>query len=411
MWLARIFRGGCRGREAVVVDKKLLSTSSFLRSLSQLDYKQSALEPEPKKSPVCSHNEWDPLEEIIVGRPENATIPPFTVEVKATTHQKFWPFFEENGGKPFPKDHVAKAVKEIEEFCQVLEQEGVTVRRPAIIDHNETFSTPDFTSSGLYAAMPRDFLLVVGEELIEAPMCWRSRFFEFRAYRDLMKEYFHAGATWTAAPKGLMTDDLYNEDYPIKSIEDRHALAKKGKFVTTEHDICFDAADFIRCGRDIFVQRSQVTNNFGIEWMRRHLGPKGYRIHKISFDDPNPMHIDATFNIIGPGLVLSNPDRPCHQIDMFHKAGWRVINPPQPLLSDDHPLWMSSKWLSMNVLMLDPGRVIVSETEVTTHKMFEDLGIQCIPVNIPHAMSLGGGFHCWTSDIRRRGTLERYFDV
>jgi len=67
----------------------------------------------------------------------------------------------------------------------------------------------------------------------------------------------------------------------------------------------------------------QVTNNFGIEWMRRHLGDK-YRLHIISFKDPNPMHIDATFNIIGPGLVLTNPDRPCNQIDMFHKAGWKV---------------------------------------------------------------------------------------
>lgn len=57
----------------------------------------------------------------------------------------------------------------------------------------------------------------------------------------------------------------------------------------------------------------QVTNYMGIEWMRRHLGPD-YNIHIISFKDPNPMHIDATFNIIGPGLVLSNPDRPCLQV-------------------------------------------------------------------------------------------------
>lgn len=34
------------------------------------------------KSPVWSHNEWDLLEEVIVGRVEGATIPPFTVEVK-----------------------------------------------------------------------------------------------------------------------------------------------------------------------------------------------------------------------------------------------------------------------------------------------------------------------------------------
>ena len=26
------------------------------------------------------------------------------------------------------------------------------------------------------------------------------------------------------------------------------------------------------------------------------------------------MHIDATFNVIGPGRVLVNPDRPCDQV-------------------------------------------------------------------------------------------------
>lgn len=44
----------------------------------------------------------------------------------------------------------------------------------------------------------------------------------------------------------------------MRTVEDRHKLAAKGKFVTTEFEPCFDAADFIRAGRDIFVQRSQV---------------------------------------------------------------------------------------------------------------------------------------------------------
>ena len=68
---------------------------------------------------------------------------------------------------------------------------------------------------------------------------------------------------------------------------------------------------------------TQVTNNFGIEWMKRHLGER-YNFHVLSFDDPYPMHIDATFNVIGPGLVIANPIRPCHQLSMFHKAGWKV---------------------------------------------------------------------------------------
>ena len=66
------------------------------------------------------------------------------------------------------------------------------------------------SDTGLYAAMPRDIILVVGDEVIEAPMAWRSRFFEYRAYRPLMKEYFQRGARWTTAPKPQMSDALYD---------------------------------------------------------------------------------------------------------------------------------------------------------------------------------------------------------
>lgn len=67
--------------------------------------------------------------------------------------------------------------------------------------------------------MPRDVLLVVGDELIEAPMAWRSRFFEYRAYRPLIKEYFKHGAKWITAPKPLMANDLYDNEYPMTSAE------------------------------------------------------------------------------------------------------------------------------------------------------------------------------------------------
>ena len=103
----------------------------------------------------------------------------------------------------------------------------------------------------------RDILTVIGDEIIEAPMAWRSRFFEYRAYRPLIKEYFKAGAKWTTAPKPLMCDQLYDQDYPVRG--DRSRLGKEGRFVTTEFEPCFDAAEFIRAGKDIFVQRSQVS--------------------------------------------------------------------------------------------------------------------------------------------------------
>jgi len=361
--------------------------------------------------PVWSNNEWDPLEEVVVGNVLHPHIPELTPEVKATSPPWMWDFYLENHGQPFPKEHMKKAYLEIEEMCNILRAEGITVRRPDPAG-GEKYSTPDFKSVGMYSAMPRDIWTIIGDEIIEAPMAWRSRFFEYRAYRDLAKDYFHRGAMFTTAPKPTMSDKLYDAEYPIRSLEDRHKLASEDRFVTTEYEPCFDAADFIRCGFDIFAQRSQVTNAFGIEWMRRHLQRKDprYTVHKIKFSDPNPMHIDATFNPIGEGRVLSNPDRVPYDVSMLERAGWELIKPPTPEVPDDHPLWLSSKWLSMNVLMLDEERVLVEEKEVGIQKMFKDLGIQPVKCSIRFANSIGGGFHCWTADMKRRGMPKKYFD-
>ena len=208
-------------------------------------------------SPVCSHNEWDPLEEVIVGRPEGAVVPHFTHEVKAIISKEHWDFFEKNSGKPFPVEHVKKAVEEMEEFCRILEHEGVTVRRPELPDYSKEYTTPDFASTGR-VAVPRDLIMVIGNEIFEAPMAWRSRFFEYRAYRPLIKEYFHRGAKWTTAPKPLMSDELFDYSYPVDNKEEQYRLGLEQKYVTTECEPCFDAADFLRVGRDIFAQNSQV---------------------------------------------------------------------------------------------------------------------------------------------------------
>lgn len=91
-----------------------------------------------------------------MGRVEGACVPELTVEVKTVIPVQQWPFFEKFGGHTFPSDHLKKASDEIEELCHILEEEGVKVRRPALIDFSKDYKTPDFYSkTGLYSAMPR----------------------------------------------------------------------------------------------------------------------------------------------------------------------------------------------------------------------------------------------------------------
>jgi glycine amidinotransferase len=70
---------------------------------------------------------------------------------------------------------------------------------------------------------------------------------------------------------------------------------------------------------------------------------------------------------------------------------------------------LCGKWLNMNVLTVDEKRVIVDSHHTTTMRAMEKWGFEPIPCKFLHYAAFGGGFHCATLDIRRRGTLESYF--
>ncbi len=163
--------------------------------------------------PVSSHNEWDPLEEVIVGRLEHAMLPDATIINRHTFPPSGSSFIQEIlaiGGVPYPPEMIEAAQQDLDRFLGILSAEGITVRRPDIVDYQVPIRTPDWkTPSGSSSTNPRDPFLVVGDQIIEAPMADRSRYFEAWAYRSLFVEYFRNGARWVAAPKPQLVDAQY----------------------------------------------------------------------------------------------------------------------------------------------------------------------------------------------------------
>jgi glycine amidinotransferase len=355
--------------------------------------------------PVNSHTEWDPLEEVIVGRLDGATLPPDHVAVTFNASCCLLSrLYRLVAGRRYPSWMVRRANKELEEFIHILEAEGVVVRRPDAMDFHTRFRTPHWSSRGFVAACPRDVFLVVGNEIVETPSCWRSRFFEAFAYRTLFKEYFAKGAKWSAAPRPELTERLFDPKFrPPKTGEPI-------RYVINEFEPVFDAADFVRCGKDLFVTRSNVTNCLGIEWLRRHLGG-GYRIHEIESRCRQPMHIDTTLLPLAPGKVLVNPE----YLDVGRLPpvlkSWDILPAPEPDPVDGIMARLSacSRWLSMNVLMLDENRVMVDRSQPSLVKALKGWGFDPIPCAFLSYGPFGGSFHCATLDIRRRGTLTSYF--
>jgi glycine amidinotransferase len=352
------------------------------------------------RCPVNSHNEWDPLEEVVVGVVDGACFPPWHVSVSAPLPAGQRDVFRANAGKPFPSDRIAAARAELDELAYILEAEGVRVRRPEPREQLLSYGAPGWTSTGLYEAMPRDVLLVIGNEVLECPLAWRSRYYGTSAFRPLLKEYFNAGAVWSSGPKPELPDEFYDEDWtePLPG--------EPLRYVIKEFEPTFDAADFIRCGRDIFAQRSNVTNDFGIEWLRRHLGDR-YRVHVLEFNDTHPMHIDATFMPLAPRKLLVNPERVRAIPAMF--KGWQILHAPPPVIPRDHPLYMTSGWINMNVLMLDEERVLVERQDAPMIALMKAAALRPVLCNFRNFNTFGGSFHCATLDVRRRGGLQSYF--
>jgi glycine amidinotransferase len=349
---------------------------------------------------VNSWNEWDPLREVIVGSVRGAADMGF--------EPAFSPYLAKDDparnfrGAPVPQEAADEAERQIDAFAELLQRQRIVVRRPDPVDQNVAVKTPDWdVERGRAIACPRDTLLVIGDEIIEAPMAQRGRYFEFRAYRTLIKDYFRAGARWTAAPKPLMSDALYDDHTPFDMNEAP---------LLTEFEPVFDAACFARFGRDIFWQPDLVSNDFGATWLARHLGPD-FRIHRITFREKTPTHIDTTLVPIRPGLALTNPQRPCTNdvLDLFRKNDWRLVDAPPSVRSGKSPSREVSNWISMNILMLDERTAVVEAAETPTIDLLKSLDCDVIPCAFDRVYPFGGGLHCATCDVSRDGTLKSYF--
>ena len=354
---------------------------------------------------VNSWNEWDPLEEVVVGRLEGAAAPPSHVTMVGNLPRKAARLYPLLAGRRYPRLLLKPAQRELDGFVRLLESEGITVRRPDIIDFSVRYGSPNWSSNGFCTASPRDGILVIGDQLIETPMAWRSRYFETHAYRTLLKEYWSQGARWISAPKPQLLDCLYDERFTPP------AKGEPVRYIINDFEPVFDAADFVRCGRDLFVTRSNATNTSGVAWLRRHLG-SDFTIHEITRHCPQPLHIDTTFVPLAPGKVLINPEYvDPRELPAILKS-WDILVAPEPDpirgLRNLH-LSMVSKWISLNVLMLDPERVVVEASQVSMIKLLKDHGFKPIPCPLMNYKPFGGSFHCATLDIRRRGTLQSYF--
>lgn len=347
-------------------------------------------------SAVWSCNEWDVLEEVIVGNPLNARFP----YADKSTQVAEYPDrpIEDIPQGPFPDWIIEETEEDLNEFAEAMEKLGIKVRRPETWPHSDTFSTIHWTTEGYYNYCPRDILLVIGDQIIETPNVIRGRSQETFSYRKLLNEYLRSGARWYSAPQPMLLDSLFAVDL--------------SKPTPNNDEPAFDAANVLRMGEDLIYLVSATGNTFGGEWLQTILGDR-FRVHFLE-DVYYGSHIDSTFVALRPGLILCNPERVNDDTLPPVLKEWEVIYSPP--MENTHRYGQAyraqsigSDWIDMNLFSLSPDLVVVDRDQTALIKLLEKHGLDVLPLKLRHSKMLGGGFHCVTLDIRRAGTLDRYF--
>jgi len=302
---------------------------------------------------INSRNEWDPLEAIVVGSATNANWP--------TTD----PVFAQEGSKtawtetpvpagPVPQWIVEEANAELDRLTEILVDYGAVVYRPRPMDF--------VALGGMYNYCPRDRLLIAGDTIVDVNMMYPCRNQETEALQQIIRQ------------------------------------ASKVLTMPRDQGQVLDAANVCRLGDTWLYLQSHSGNLAAYDWLCNQF--PAIDIELCNFY--SGVHIDSTIVPVREGLVLLNASRVnasnCPEaFDSWEKI---YINDVVPQGFYQYPY--ASKWIAMNMLVLDPKTVIVDAAQTELITVLKSKGIDAIPHTLSHSRTLGGGFHCVTLDTRRK---------
>jgi N-dimethylarginine dimethylaminohydrolase len=335
---------------------------------------------------VNVNNEWDSLKEVIVGTVDNANMP---------THGKDLHCINYADSDTIPTGEIGywdskvyeETFEDLEILTNILEDMGIVVHRPSPINTQSTISNGHWKTTQYYTFCPRDTVTVIGDTIIEAPMSLRSRQYETDSFKHIFMDKMKRGSKWISAPKPRLLDSIYQRD-------------DLSKLTLLEDEPVFDAANILRCNNDILYLVSNTGNKMGGKWLQNYLGDE-YKVHMLE-NIYSYIHIDSTIALLREGLCLLNPERINEDNIPELLKSWDKIWCPPMVDIGYHKTNRASVWVGVNLLSIDENTVIVDNRQTELIKELKKYGIDTIDSKIRHSRTLGGSFHCVTTDLLRK---------
>jgi N-dimethylarginine dimethylaminohydrolase len=334
---------------------------------------------------VSVNNEWGKLRELFVGTIDNANMPKHGVDLHAINYADKDVIPKEELGR-FDNKVYEETYEDLENLVKILTDLGITVRRPQTVQTDNIVSNGFWETDQYYTFCPRDTVTVIGNTILESPMTLRSRQFETYCFRDQFIDYMNQGAKWVSAPKPMLKDDSFQ----------RTDLTK---LTLTEREPVFDAANILRSNNDILYLVSNTGNKLGAKWLQNLLGDQ-YKVHILE-NMYSYSHLDSTIALLREGLCLLNPDRVNENNMPEMLKSWDKIWSPPMVDIGYHKVERASLWVGINLLSVDENTVIVDNRQTELIKELKKYKIDALDCQIRHSRTLGGSFHCVTTETLR----------
>jgi glycine amidinotransferase/scyllo-inosamine-4-phosphate amidinotransferase 1 len=301
---------------------------------------------------ISSYNEWDSLKSVVVGSAKYANWPSddpvFAQESKKTT----WKETPVPSG-PVPNFIVDEADEDLNVLAYTLSRLGVNVIRPSPRNYPIT--------GGMYNYCPRDRLLVYGNTIVDPAMMYPCRDQEIVTLTEVTHK----------------THDI--------------------RVMPRDQGMVLDAANICRLNDKWIYLESPSGNRLAYEWLCKEF-PE-VKIELVNFY--SGVHIDSSIVPLREGLVMLNASRVnednCPRAFDF----WEKIYVEDVVPQGFYQYPYASKWIAMNMLVVDPTTVIIDKHQTNLIKILESYKFTVIPLELRHSRTLGGGFHCVTLDLIR----------
>jgi len=304
---------------------------------------------------VFTKNEYSPLKNIIVGSAKQSAWP--------VDDSAFNKSIEDSNVKgtltkgPLPIQIIKEAEEDLEKLVDILEKNKIKVYRPLINEPNWSYSA-------------RDILLSVGNMIIECPTQYYSRKNEAKFYQHVKESAIKDGCKWITS-----------------------------SFPETDKDPMFDAANVCKFNDKLLYLISSTGNRAGAEWLQQQVGTE---FEVIMWEGVYASaHIDSTIISLNKNTIMLNASRVSYTNLPLFLREYKKIWINDIIDKSFYQFPFASKWIGLNVLSINQETVIVDSIQKKLIERLKDEKFQVIELELRHARTLGGGFHCVTCDLER----------